>query len=291
MSSDDRQPSETTTLLSESQTTFGNPGSGDQVEDKPLSSPHIPLRRKIGYSSYRLLNVITSVQGYFLTFFLLDAVNLNGYYVGTLLWIKKVFDALTDPLVGILSDQTNSPWGRRKPWIWLSTIPFALTWVLVWLSIPALSSSTLAKFWYYLLINLLFSFLSTCVLVPLASFTPVMAPTRNDQTLLAMWGEIFGLVGSILGSFLTAELIILFPTDSSPESSGEPDYQKGFLLSAGCFVPVLLIIPLLSAHSAVEDPHSTEVFTQESHPVRGSIIRHLSTIRDFFAIFWTTRVS
>ena len=65
--------------------------------------------------------------------FLTKVAGLNPLAAGTVLLIGKVWDAVNDPLVGVLSDRTQTRWGRRYPWILLSVIPFGITFFLMWL--------------------------------------------------------------------------------------------------------------------------------------------------------------
>ena len=244
----------------------------------------IPLYRQILYASFRLLSVASSTQGYFLSFFLLEAANLNSYYVGTLIWVKQAFDAITDPIVGELSDSTRSPWGRRKPWIWLSVVPYVCIWILTWLIVPALSSSQLNMFIYYLLLHLVFSFLSTCIMVPLLSLTPDMASTYQSQSRIALLQGIFSTIGAVASNFLVAQLIVIFP-DSSSEV-GDPNYQKGFLLAAGCLAPILFA-PLISVHAAIErpSPPPTEEDIENDRLWAMGCLGKLKCLFRFFATF------
>lgn len=81
-------------------------------------------------------SIMDFMQGFYLNLFLLEIVKIHPYDVGILLIIKQLYDAVTDPLVGILSDNTKSRWGRRKPWIVIAIIPAVITFLLSWYNLP-----------------------------------------------------------------------------------------------------------------------------------------------------------
>ena len=52
--------------------------------------------------------------------------------VGTAIMFALIFDAFADPLIGELSDRTQSKWGRRLPWLYAAAIPLGISWMLLW---------------------------------------------------------------------------------------------------------------------------------------------------------------
>lgn len=83
-----------------------------RAQDDKLS-----LREKIGYGLGDAGGtVITCLIMNFLTFFYTDVFGLTPALVGTLFIALRVFDAISDPIMGILADRTQSRWGRFRPW-------------------------------------------------------------------------------------------------------------------------------------------------------------------------------
>ena len=75
---------------------------------------------RVGYCIANVARVDTMILFYFLNPFLLDAVGLDPSLAGILVLVKQLWDAVTDPISGHWSDNTNSRWGRRRPWIFFS---------------------------------------------------------------------------------------------------------------------------------------------------------------------------
>ena len=105
------------------------------------SSPHPPSETpaaeplnfptKLAYGAGDLGPAITAnLLAFFLLYFLTSVAGLNAALAGSVLMIGKVWDAINDPLVGVLSDRTQSRWGRRYPWMVLGAIPFGVFFFL-----------------------------------------------------------------------------------------------------------------------------------------------------------------
>lgn len=93
-------------------TLISNTDSAQKALDDKLS-----VREKIGYGLGDAGGtVITCLIMNFLTFFYTDIFGLTPALVGTLFMALRVFDAISDPVMGIIADRTQSRWGRFRPW-------------------------------------------------------------------------------------------------------------------------------------------------------------------------------
>ena len=83
----------------------------------------LSLRVKLGFGVCDLGgNLFFTMMGFHLLFFLTDITGLGAGLAGTALMIGKIWDAVTDPAVGVLSDRTQHRWGRRRPYIFYGVI-------------------------------------------------------------------------------------------------------------------------------------------------------------------------
>ncbi len=115
----------------------------------------LSVREKIGYGLGDAGGtVITCLIMNFLTFFYTDVFGLTPAIVGTLFIALRVFDAISDPLMGILADRTQSRFGRFRPWqLWVA-VPIGVIGVLTF-TVPDLSANMkiLWAFGTYLLLS------------------------------------------------------------------------------------------------------------------------------------------
>lgn len=94
----------------------------------------VPFGQKAAFGSGHLvLNLLPGSLGVFM-FFLLTAFGMDPFLAGLLGGLPRIFDAITDPIMGFITDNTKSKWGRRRPYIFvgaiLSGVLFALLWQL-----------------------------------------------------------------------------------------------------------------------------------------------------------------
>ena len=165
--------------------------------------------------------VITTISGFYLAAYWLDVARLPAAYMGTILLVAQVWDAVTDPAVGIAADRTRTRWGRKRPWLLFGAVPFALAYVLQW-TVPDLGPVGL--FWWFLAAALLLRTFLTVVGIPYSALTPDLTPDYDERTRLNQYRFTFNLVASLVAISLHPVLVEL-------GGGGE----GGYLLSAGVF--------------------------------------------------------
>jgi GPH family glycoside/pentoside/hexuronide:cation symporter len=183
--------------------------------------------------------VIQNIRVVVLLYFLTNVAGLNAGLAGTVLLIGRVWDGLNDPLVGWLSDRTQSRFGKRYPWIVAGAIPLGLLTFLQWVVPPFAVESPHYQLYllgYYTLIALLFDAAFTAVIVPFSALVPDLAQDYDERTSLVSFHSGFSIVGGI-GILLLAQLI--FAQVPSPT-------QQYLLLGASCGA-IAVVALLLSA--------------------------------------------
>ncbi len=120
------------------------------------------------------------IVGVLILVFLTDVEGLSGTLAGLVILIGKVWDAVTDPFMGILSDRTRSRFGRRRIYFLFGSIPVLLSWVMLWYSFGI--SGTIGKFIYYTLAYIFFSTAFTIVMVPYNALLAEMTTDYNMRS-------------------------------------------------------------------------------------------------------------
>lgn len=111
-------------------------------------SEKLDLKTKLAYGAGDLGPAITSGIGvFFLLVFFTNVAGIPAGLAGSILLIGKIWDAVNDPLVGVLTDKTQSRrWGRRLPWLLYGAIPFGIFFFLQWI-VPRFSADPSAQMW------------------------------------------------------------------------------------------------------------------------------------------------
>jgi GPH family glycoside/pentoside/hexuronide:cation symporter len=133
----------------------------------------------------------------FLPKFYTDEVGLSVTTIATVLLVVRLFDAITDPLTGFLSDHTHSRWGRRRPWMFLASLPLALTFLA--LCHPEWRGNIGATTWFTAGIFAVYLFW-TAVSVPYESLGAELSLDYDERTSLLGIREMFLLGGTVLAA-------------------------------------------------------------------------------------------
>ena len=92
--------------------------------------------------------VPNSLLSFFLLFFLTNVAGLPPAWAGSVLLVSRIWDAVSDPVVGWLSDRTRSRWGRRYPWMVAAAIPMGLAFAGMWWVPPLAHSAPLFAYYF-----------------------------------------------------------------------------------------------------------------------------------------------
>lgn len=167
---------------------FSAPGPAD-------TPPPLSLGTKLAYGIGDMGAGMTSnLIAFSFLIFLTEVAGISPLAAGTVLLIGKIWDGVNDPLVGMLSDRTQTKWGRRYPWILLSAAPFGITFALMWL-VPG--GGTSFRFWYYVVTSILFQIFFTTANLPYTTLTAELSQNYDERTDLTSFRLGFSLLGAI----------------------------------------------------------------------------------------------
>ena len=144
----------------------------------------------------------------FLLIFYNQVLGIDAGVVGTVIMAALIFDAFADPIIGELSDRTQSKWGRRLPWLYAAAIPLGIIWLLLWH--PPEMGQTETIIWLFCTAVLARSLVAMCE-VPSIALVPELTADYDERTRLMRYRFLFGWAGGLLmlifayGIFFTGE--------------------------------------------------------------------------------------
>jgi GPH family glycoside/pentoside/hexuronide:cation symporter len=185
----------------------------------------------------------------FYAIFITDVVGLEPRLASLAALVGIFWDAINDPLVGMLSDRVKTRWGRRRPFLLLFSIPFGLGFAILWWAPPFDSQIALAAFITFAF--MLSDTFQTLVMVPLAALTPEITKDYDERTSLTGYRMFFNL-GASLVTAVAAPAIV-----DSALASGATQ-QQGYLI-VGSLFGGLAILPLLLIFFFIRERERTQV--------------------------------
>ena len=150
----------------------------------------VPFGQKAAFGAGHLvLNLLPGALG-ILMFFLLTAFGMDPIDAGILGALPRLFDALTDPIMGFISDNTKSKWGRRRPYIFIGAILSGILFAILW-QMDAESTQNY-NFWYFLIFSMIFLIGNTMFATPLVGLGYEMTSDYNERTRLMAFSQTIG---------------------------------------------------------------------------------------------------
>ena len=228
------------------------------------------LSTKLAYGAGDVGTAITvNIVGWFLSFFLTNVAGLNAGMASNIRLISGVWDAVNDPVVGVLSDRTRSRWGRRHPWMLFGTIPLGIFFFLQWLVPHFGANGSVAQqwglFWYYVVVSIGFNSSFTAVNLPYTALTPELTQDYNERTSLNSFRFAFSISGSILSLILANVIFSRFNNDS-----GKQYLVLGGICAVISVLPVYWCVWGTRARVAAVAQQRTEADSSESLYLSGS---------------------
>lgn len=193
----------------------------------------VPLRQKLAYAAPAFALAVVGIPVYvYIPKFYTDVVGVHITVLGYLVLAVRLFDAVTDPAIGYLSDRTRTSFGRRRPYIALGSAALALTIYLLFN--PPNGSPTFETVWFGVFIFALF-FFWTLVVVPYESLGPEITFDYHERTTL------FGLRDGALiaGTLVAASSPALVAWIYGLAADAEGERAKFFWISIW-YVPLVL---------------------------------------------------
>ena len=154
-----------------------------------ITSPTtLPMSQKIAFGIGMLANQMFPAALSIFIVILVQSLGMSPVMWGLIFFLPKLIDAVTDPLMGYISDRTRSRWGKRRPYIFIGAVIAGLSYIAMWQLSE--DNSLLFNFWYFLLWNIIFFLGMTIFSVPYVAMGYEMSSDYHERTRLmavAQW--------------------------------------------------------------------------------------------------------
>lgn len=152
----------------------------------------VPIGQKLAFGAGNLVNnLLPGALGIFM-FFLVTAFGMDPFLAGLLGGLPRIYDAISDPIMGYLSDNTKSRFGRRRPYIFAGAILSGILFAVLWQLDP--EKTQMYNFWYFLILSLVYLTGNTIFSTPLIGLGYEMTSDYAERTRLMGFSQIVGQV-------------------------------------------------------------------------------------------------
>jgi GPH family glycoside/pentoside/hexuronide:cation symporter len=206
----------------------------------------LSLRMKLLFSTGDLSTSIPlAILMFFQLYFMTDVAGLRPDYAGWAVGLGKIWDAVNDPLIGLISDRIRTRWGRRRGMLLFFAVPLGLTFMLMWL-VPNLSPIGLTI--YYTMTFVLFDTFFTIIHVSYNSLTPELTDDYDERSTLNGYRMAFSITGT-LGTIILATVVGWYVADKRMLFA-----ILGIGLGLVSIIPPLIVFRVTRGKDSAEQP-------------------------------------
>lgn len=208
---------------------------------------------KFNYSVGAIANGIkTDTFTFFLLFFYSRVIGLDPLLASLAIGLALIIDSFTDPLMGTISDRTNSKYGRRHPFMFVSFIPVSIFYVLLFTPMPDWNLSQNQLFWWMFVCASFTRIGMTFFEVPHRSFGAEITKDYIERTKLFSWREMFAWAAGISNAFL-AYNIFFKSTEKFPFGQLNPEAYFPLALTGSIFMVISILYSSLITKNEIKN--------------------------------------
>ena len=204
---------------------------------------------KIGYGlGDTASNLYWKLFENFQLIFYTDVFGISASAAATMFFVTKLWDAINDPLTGLIADRTKTAWGRFRPYLVWGAVPFAVTGILTFYT-PDLSPNGKLIYAYitYTLVFMAYTFIN----IPYGALMGVISSSSLERTSVSTFRFILAFCGGLIVQKFTEPLVAFFGGTETQLIEGVEkivvvDKQAGFFWTVVCYAVVAVILFLIT---------------------------------------------
>lgn len=237
------------------------------------------LSEKIGYGFGDMSSsMFWKIFSYYLPFFYSNIFGLSLAHAGTLILVTKLYDAVSDPVMGLIADRTHTRWGKYRPYLLWIAVPFALAGILAFFT-PQTDNYTFKHIYAYVTYILMMT-VYTAINVPYGAMLGVMSDDAREKSMFSSFRMFFAFIGSFvaMGSFepllrLRGAIMGTLPQNWTIADSAPMDWTVALIIIGSvCTILFLLSFAMTREHVTEAQMQKQNVGEVAEEPVRQSSV-------------------
>jgi len=207
-------------------------------------SGKLSIKEKVGYSlGDTASNLFFQTFIFFLLFFYTDVFGIPAASVATIFLVGRIWDAINDPMMGMVADRTNTRYGKFRPYLLYAALPFGILGCIMFIT-PNLSTS--GKVVYAFITYNCMMMIYTVINVPYSALMGVITPNSQERTVVSSFRFVAAFVGQFIVQFAVLKLVTIFGQGN--ETAG---WQWAMAVMAGLSV-ILWLMAFASTKERVQ---------------------------------------
>ena len=159
-------------------------------------------------------NIIYTAMSAFLLFYYTDYAKVSALAVGTIMMVSRIFDGISDIIMGVIVDRTKSRFGKARPWLLRMCIPFAISGILLF-SVPTSWAATPKLVYVFITYNLVSTVIYTAINVPYSALNALMTQDPYERSVLSIFRNLLATAGTLTINTFTLPLVEYFGNNAS----------------------------------------------------------------------------
>lgn len=159
-------------------------------------------------------NIIYTAMSAFLLYYYTDYAGVSAFAVGVIMMVSRIFDGVSDIIMGVIVDRTKSKYGKARSWILRMCVPFAVSGILLF-SVPASLGSTAKLVYIFITYNLTSTVVYTAINVPYSALNALMTQDPYERSVLSIFRNLLATAGTLIINTVTLPLVEFFGDNAS----------------------------------------------------------------------------
>ncbi|MCL2381521.1 MAG: MFS transporter [Treponema sp.] len=219
-----------------------------------MANDRLTVKQKLGFGIFDLGgNMFFTLMSFWVLIYLTNTVGISAAWAGTAVMIGKVWDAVTDPMMGFVTDRTLSRWGRRRVYLLFGAVPMCLS-MAFFFTAPVYLPQAMHIAWAIVALVLL-NTAATIINVPYSSLTPELTSDYHEQSSLNGYRFGCAIFGTIAGAGAVQPLVQFFARPDAPNPLVD---QRGFSMMGLTLGAVMMTVTLLTFLGTKEKQYRKE---------------------------------
>ena len=207
----------------------------------------VPLKHKIAFGIGMLGNqMFPAALGIFMVV-LIQNLGFNPLLYGVIAFVPRLVDAITDPLMGFISDNTKSKWGKRRQYVFIGAILTGLSFIAMWQLYS--ENGIVFNFWYFLTLSLLFYLGITIFSIPFVAMGYEMSDDFHERTRIMAISQFIGQFAWVVAPWIW---VIIYDPNLF-DSAENATRQLAVIIGIACMLFAVTPALLINSKSTLDD--------------------------------------